>query len=239
MAKCGRCCLHLSMRVVNLILNLCGIGMIIYSLWLQKKWDEAVLELPSTAALPIPWFIYACLGVGIVVCLTTLAGHMVANCVSNSVLCIYMISILSLLLLQGLVIITIFFKMDWASKITQFVDDHHMKLRAFLTFHLKMCRLIVLMAAFAQLNVVVLAVILWAVDSMGHSHISETPGVRHSFLDVSNSTIRLYLLETYRKMQNDEASEDIDQVDLNGSQSFISWLKGSLSFKFFQRPPSS
>lgn len=33
-------------------------------------------------------FIYTCLGIGIVLCLSTLSGHMVANCISNSTLAV-------------------------------------------------------------------------------------------------------------------------------------------------------
>uniref|UniRef100_A0A7N0TLP8 Tetraspanin-19-like n=1 Tax=Kalanchoe fedtschenkoi TaxID=63787 RepID=A0A7N0TLP8_KALFE len=245
MAKCARCCLYQSMRAVNLILNLCGIGMIIYSLWLEKKWNQGVKELISTSGLPRPWFIYTCLGVGIVVCLTTLAGHMVANCVTNSVLCIYLVAILSLLLIQGMVIVSIFFKMDLASEITEAIDDSHMKLRSFLIFHLIMCRWIVTMVTVVQLNVVILAVILWAVgfDSRGHGHSTEQPDFRHSFLDVSSSTIRLYLLESFRKHQHsDESNENVDQAEMmSSSQSFhfTSWLKDFFSFNFSHRPSST
>jgi hypothetical protein len=60
MVRCTRCFLHRSMRVVNLIVNICGIGMIIYSLWLLKKWQDGIAQLPAPlSSLPRPWyFIY-------------------------------------------------------------------------------------------------------------------------------------------------------------------------------------
>jgi hypothetical protein len=117
MVSCTRCCLQSSMRVVNLFLSLCGIGMIIYTLWLLKKWQDGVALLSTVSSLPRPWsislyfpliffffflyfcislrffllffrFIYTCLAVGIAVSLSTLSGHMVANCISNYTLCI-------------------------------------------------------------------------------------------------------------------------------------------------------
>ena len=55
MARCRRCCLHNSIRAVNLIVNICGVGMIIYSLWLLKKWQDGVADLPYVSYLPRPW----------------------------------------------------------------------------------------------------------------------------------------------------------------------------------------
>lgn len=152
MVNCTRCFLHRSMRVVNLIVNICGIGMIIYSLWLLKKWQDGVAELLPVSSVPRPWyfffffsgfhliipwfvfsfllyfpsyrnvsgsyfvsscsckfaflydfcciyisqrklfffirFIYTCLAVGMAISLSSLSGHMVANCISNYTLCI-------------------------------------------------------------------------------------------------------------------------------------------------------
>ncbi|TXG62035.1 hypothetical protein EZV62_013398 [Acer yangbiense] len=55
MTRCARCCLHKSMRIVNLVTNLFGVAIIIYSLWLQKKWNQGVAELSTTSYLPTPW----------------------------------------------------------------------------------------------------------------------------------------------------------------------------------------
>ncbi|XP_062097416.1 tetraspanin-19-like isoform X5 [Humulus lupulus] len=114
MIRWGRCCLHHSMRVANLFVNLCGVAMIIYSLWLLKKWKLGVSHLPIVLYIPKPCrFIYACLGVGIAICLSTLFGHIVTNSTNNYILCIYIFSICSLLFLQFGVVISVFFKIDW------------------------------------------------------------------------------------------------------------------------------
>lgn len=39
-----------------MVATLLGVGMIIYSLWLLKKWLEAVAELGSVSLLPRPWY---------------------------------------------------------------------------------------------------------------------------------------------------------------------------------------
>uniref|UniRef100_A0A6N2NIL1 Uncharacterized protein n=1 Tax=Salix viminalis TaxID=40686 RepID=A0A6N2NIL1_SALVM len=114
MARCARCCLHNSIRIVNLVMLLCGTGMIIYSLWLQKKWDECIAEFPLSPSDPLkPWFIYTLLGVGIIVCLSTISGYIITNCISNSTLCFYIVAICCLLFLEVAVIVAIFFKIDW------------------------------------------------------------------------------------------------------------------------------
>uniref|UniRef100_A0A5B6YY56 Tetraspanin-19-like n=1 Tax=Davidia involucrata TaxID=16924 RepID=A0A5B6YY56_DAVIN len=184
MIRCSRSCLYNSMRIVNLILNLFGVAMIIYSLWLLKKWMQGVFYLPySSSTIPTPWFIYTCLGIGIVVCLSTIYGHMVANCISNYILAIYIVSICSLLLIQGGVIVTIFYRIDWESQITKYIDEHHRSFKNFVLFHLIMCRLIAILVLVAQVNAVVLAAVLWFVGEPGiHSRISGPPDFTQSFL---------------------------------------------------------
>lgn len=58
MERCTRCCLHNSIRAVNLVVNICGAGMIIYSLWLLKMWQDGVSELPTVSSLSRPWYFF-------------------------------------------------------------------------------------------------------------------------------------------------------------------------------------
>ncbi|MFQ6671430.1 hypothetical protein Gotur_035981, partial [Gossypium turneri] len=54
MTRCSRCCLHYTMKIVNLIMNFLGIAIIVYSLWLQKKWNTGVAQLASFPSIPNP-----------------------------------------------------------------------------------------------------------------------------------------------------------------------------------------
>ncbi|GMY17618.1 tetraspanin-19-like isoform X1 [Fagus crenata] len=184
MVSCTRCCLQNSIRAVNLIINILGAGMIIYSLWLLKKWQDGVADLPSVSYIPRPWFIYTCLGVGIAVCLSTLSGYMVTNCISNYTLCLYIVSICSLLSLEVAVIVTIFFKIDWGQQLAKYIDGNHLKFKAFVIFHVKMCRLILIIILVPQLNVIVLAIILWAKGTEPRTHVGylDIADFNHSFL---------------------------------------------------------
>ncbi|KAK4853127.1 hypothetical protein QYF36_004152 [Acer negundo] len=189
MTRCARCCLHKSIRIVNLVTNLFGVAIIIYSLWLQKKWSQGVAELSTTAYLPIPWFIYTCLGVGITVCLSTLFGHIIANCISNSALCIYIVTICSLVLLEVAAVVAIFFRMNWLSLITKYIDSHHSKFKSFVVFHLKMCQLIMIIVLVPQINVIALALILWGIGTQAQPRAdsnSDLSSIIQSFLESPN-----------------------------------------------------
>ncbi|KAM1573503.1 hypothetical protein FF2_042877 [Malus domestica] len=212
MVGSARLCLHNSMRAVNLFVNVCGVGVIIYSLWLIKKWQVGVSELPPVAHVPKPWFIYACLGMGIAVCLSTLCGHMVANSISSFILFIYIISIFCLLGIEVGVIVNIFYRMDWEVQFAKYIDEHHTLFKNFLTFHLNMCRLIVVLILIPQIKAIVLAIILWAIGSEPRAdqcNYSDVTNFTYSFLaaptqsllDISRHGFRNYEVSS-REFEN-------------------------------------
>nr|XP_010920394.1 tetraspanin-19 [Elaeis guineensis] len=183
MVYCPRCWLHHGIRVVNLVVNFFGMGMIVYSLWLLKLWWEGFVEVGvSSSSLPRPWFIYAFLGLGIIFCFNALIGHIVSNCINTIALSIYILFICSILLLQIVVTAVIFFKIDWQSAISKYVDGNIFK--NILTFHLNACRLISITTILAQVNVLVLAIVLWALGPQPRNHCGSlaTPNLRYSFL---------------------------------------------------------
>ncbi|KAJ9183486.1 hypothetical protein P3X46_007331 [Hevea brasiliensis] len=112
MVRCPRCSLHNSIKLLNLIMVFFAIGIIIYSLWLDKKWHQFFSELHPASPPPKPWFIYTCSGVGIAVCLSTLCGYMAVNSISNYTICSYIFIGCCLLFLEVAVIVIVFFKMD-------------------------------------------------------------------------------------------------------------------------------
>ncbi|KAK9273374.1 hypothetical protein L1049_018184 [Liquidambar formosana] len=230
MTYCSRCCLQKAIRIFNLIVNLCGVGIIIYSLWLEKKWYAGVSELPSHSSLPQPWFISTCLGVGIAVCFSTLIGHMVANCITGSNLCIYIFSVCSLILLQVGVIVTILFRIDWASEISQYIDENHEEFESFVRFHLLMCRLITVMVVVLQVNVMGLAVILWCIgtDPRRHNHSLDPPDFAQSFLVASNMPLPDSMTEAAGIK-----CDDLDEV--NPQESFLSYVKSVFRMQLLRR----
>lgn len=214
-------------------MNLLGIAMIIYCLWLQKRWDEGVNELPTIADLPRPWFIYACLGVGIAICLSTLFGYIVANTISSSTLGVYIISISSFLLLQVAVIVTIFFGYNWNKEIAEYIDEKHENFKIFIVFHLKMCRLIALMILVPQVSVVALAIVILAVGSerMTWMRASDIPDFTRSFLVGTGSGI----LDSSRQIC--ATCESLRLRVGNPQRSFMSYIKSLFTFQFISRTP--
>ncbi|XP_077219564.1 tetraspanin-19-like [Tasmannia lanceolata] len=187
MIRCTRCCLNQSLRIVNIVVNFCGAVIIIYSLWLLKKWGEAVAELGSSSAPPKPWFVYTCLVVGIVMCLSMLFGHTVANGANGinvNALSMYILAICFILLLQVGLVVVILFKMNWEATISEYSDGKHNRFKNFLILHLLICRLIGISALFAQANTLMLAIAVRAMGPEPTSHDS-APSVselRYSFL---------------------------------------------------------
>ncbi|KAJ0090440.1 hypothetical protein Patl1_12890 [Pistacia atlantica] len=184
MAICAQCCLHTSIKIVNIITNLFAVGMIVYALWLQKKWTEGIAELPSTAYIPRPWFIYSCLAVGMVVCLSTICGYMVATCISSSIHYKYIVIISFLVFIEAVVVIAIFFRIDWESLIAEYISDDYKKFTSFVVFHLKMCQLIIVMILVSQINVIALGMLLWVIgaEPRTNGNNPEMRAVMQSFL---------------------------------------------------------
>ncbi|XP_022730279.1 tetraspanin-19-like [Durio zibethinus] len=230
MTRCGRCCLHYTMKIVNLIMNFLGIAIIVYSLWLQKRWNDGAAELPSYSSLPKPWFIYTCLGVGIAVCLSTLFSYMVSNCIGNSILCIYIFSVCSLLSLEVAVIVTIFFKHDWISLISKYIDESNEDFKSFFIFHEKMCQLIALLILVPQVSVIALAIILWTIgiERITQNGHSEIPDFTRSFLVGTGSGI----------LNNTRLICGRCEVLRTGNQrqSLLSYIKRVFRMQFQRRP---
>eukprot|EP00257_Ricinus_communis_P025267 XP_025012681.1 tetraspanin-19-like [Ricinus communis] len=232
MVRCVRCCLHNSIKLVNMIILVFGIGIIIYSLWLERQWHHRISKLPvSPSPNPKPWFIFICLAIGIAVSLSTLYGYVVANYVGPYTLYIFIIC--CLLLLEAGVIIIIFFKMNWISELIACVDELHKEFAKFVVFHVKLTRTIVLLIWAAQINAVALAVVFWAIGIEPRTHCNE----RHrspftqSFL-VPDSP------EPDSSTQAFRGRGDVSEED-NSRGSLFSYIDGIMRARFQRRNDTS
>ncbi|XP_068652948.1 tetraspanin-19-like [Aristolochia californica] len=184
MVTCTRCCLSILTKSVNVVLTCCGIVMILYSLWLLKRWKAGVADLEAIAMLSKPWFIYTFLGVGIILCLSSLFGQMVSKHNSHTALSIYIVAICSTVILQGVLIVVIFFKTNWKAMLPDYIFAGDTNFKNFLSFHVKICRLIGVTMLLAQVNVVVLTIVVWVVGPVPEKY-SSNPNLSdlgHSFL---------------------------------------------------------
>ncbi|XP_004291199.1 PREDICTED: tetraspanin-19-like isoform X1 [Fragaria vesca subsp. vesca] len=236
MVNCARCCLHNSMRALNFFVNIFAVGVIIYTLWLLKKWQDGVTELPPVPMVLKPWFIYACLGAGIAVCFSTLFSYLVAHCITDStLLLIYIVSIFSLLCIEVAGVVAIFYKMNWAEKLAEYIKDT--KFKNFMIFHLYMCRLIAILILVPQIKCTVLAIILWAIGTEPLTHCNYSDHVTefryYSFLVIPSPASLLNM--SRNGFRNYEALPRSDQYEYPPRLSFFSRINRFFRMRFHRR----
>ncbi|XP_037496478.1 tetraspanin-19 isoform X2 [Jatropha curcas] len=166
MVRCVRCCLNKSMKIVNLIMLFFGIVLLIYSLWMTKEWHIYLTHLLPNSSPPRPWFIYASLGVGIAVCLSTLCSYMTVIYIGSYTLCSYIFILCCPLFLEVAAVVIIFFKMDISAQIAESIDkEHSEEFERFVSLHLKISRVIILLILVLQIKAVALAVMFWGIGT--------------------------------------------------------------------------
>ncbi|KAG5244275.1 hypothetical protein OIU76_008877 [Salix suchowensis] len=233
MTRCARCCLRNSIRVVNLIMLVLGAGIIVYSLWLEKKWDHGIAKFPHRSSPLTPWFIFVFLGEGIVVCLSTVGGHIIAHCISSSTLFLYIVAVCFLLFLEATLLVAIFFKMDWGKKISAYTGEENTCFEMVILINVKISRAITILILVAQSSVVILAAILLAAGGEPRTH----------FLEVDTSIfIQSFLVPTespgFAEISGQACRRCGTSLSLGGGtarRSFLSRIK-SLLGRRFQRP---
>ncbi|KAK9148757.1 hypothetical protein Scep_007514 [Stephania cephalantha] len=197
MVKCIKCFLRSSIRAINLVVILFGLAMIIYSLWLLKRWFTGFKDISSTSTFPTPWFIYVCLGVGIVVCLSMLSGHVVANKISFRTLLTYIVAVCFILLIQAGLIVWIFINMNWEAKIAEYISMDDEDFKNFLDFQISLCRYFTFFVVFAEISALLPAIVLLKVGPEPRSRCScsssdnepDDQRLKQSFLVRSSSTL--------------------------------------------------
>uniref|UniRef100_A0A1J3CJ54 Tetraspanin-19 n=1 Tax=Noccaea caerulescens TaxID=107243 RepID=A0A1J3CJ54_NOCCA len=171
MVRMVRSCLQSILKLVNSVLGMVGIAMILYAVWLIRQWQEQTGYLPfadSDSDHPVPWFIYAFLGLGAFLCVVTCAGHMAAETVNGCCLYLYMGFIVLLIMVEGGVVADIFLNRDWKE---DFPEDpsgafHHFS--KFIESNFKICRWIGLSIVCVQGVSVLLAMLLKALGPHRH-----------------------------------------------------------------------
>uniref|UniRef100_A0A6N2LAE1 Uncharacterized protein n=1 Tax=Salix viminalis TaxID=40686 RepID=A0A6N2LAE1_SALVM len=248
MTKCARCCLRNSIRVVNLMMLVLGAGIIVYSLWLEKKWDHGIAKFPHRSSPLTPWFIFVFLGVGIVVCLSTVGGHIIAHCISSSTLFLvsfllifnitrknkraseYIVAVCCLLFLEATMLVAIFFKMDWGKKISAYTGEENTYFEMVILINVKISRAITILILVAQSSVVILAAILLAAGAEPRTH----------FLEVDTSIfIQSFLVPTespgFAEISGQACRRCGTSLSLGGGtarRSFLSRIKSLLGRRF-------
>ncbi|XP_013652659.2 tetraspanin-19 isoform X3 [Brassica napus] len=111
MGRMVRSCLQSMLKLVNSLLGMVGVAVILYAVWLIRQWQQQTGSLPFSH--PLPWFIYAFLCLGALLCLVTCAGHIAAETINGCCLYFYMGFIVLLIMVEGAVIADTFLNPDW------------------------------------------------------------------------------------------------------------------------------
>lgn len=112
--NCCRSCLALLLKLLNFFQTFVGVSILIYSIWIfnqASKHDLAFsLDLDK---LPAPWFVCALMGIGILLCLVAVTGHIAAETISSCCLCFYSVMITIIILLEAALVGDIIFNNEW------------------------------------------------------------------------------------------------------------------------------
>lgn len=171
MVRMVRSCLQSMMKLVNSLLGMVGVAMILYAVWLVRQWQQQTGSLPFPYPHddhPLPWFIYAFLCLGALLCLVTCAGHIAAETVNSCCLYFYMGFILLLIMIQGGVVADTFLNPDWKQDFPDDPSGAFIRFSKFVESNFKICRWIGLSIFFVQGASVLLAMLLKALGPHPH-----------------------------------------------------------------------
>ncbi|WMV47048.1 hypothetical protein MTR67_040433 [Solanum verrucosum] len=111
------------LKFLNFLQTFIGVSIIIYSAYMLNHWhhhhndvhdaqflnfgsidvsNSVVSALPelNKNSLPAPWFIYAFMGIGVILCCITCIGHVGAEAVNGCCLCFYSLLMMTFVLLE-------------------------------------------------------------------------------------------------------------------------------------------
>ncbi|XP_042061063.1 tetraspanin-19-like [Salvia splendens] len=158
MGRMARCCVQSLLKLVNSFLGMVGIAMIIYSLWMFRVW----LRTDESNDVPVPWFIYAILGLGASLCVITCSGHIAAETANGCCLYIYMAFVFMIFLLEAAVTADVFLNHNWQEDFPADATGNLDKLEDFVKDNFDICKWIGLSVVAVQGLSMFLAMVLKA-----------------------------------------------------------------------------
>ncbi|KAF9589503.1 hypothetical protein IFM89_025050, partial [Coptis chinensis] len=161
-----RTCLQSILKLVNAIIGMVGMALIIYALWLIRVWqrhmDGFSRDSPHS---PIPWFIYASLGLGVSLCMIACSGHVAAETANGHCLSCYMVFIMLLTLLEAAVTADIYLNHDWEEDFPYDPTGKFDDFKHFVSSNFDFCKWVGLSVVAAQGLSVLLSMVLKALGS--------------------------------------------------------------------------
>uniref|UniRef100_A0A0D6QT19 Tetraspanin n=1 Tax=Araucaria cunninghamii TaxID=56994 RepID=A0A0D6QT19_ARACU len=195
-----RSCITCTLKIVNSIITVGGIGMISYSLWMLKKWkaqQHLMLFMQPLSQLPFPWFIYMCLTMGIIICFISFLGHFAVETANGFSLSVYIFLVTLLLMLQGGACSFVLLKKNWEDYIPKDSTGQFNQLKEFIEDNITICKYTGFTALLVQGLTILMAFILQTLGPEPGRHIESNDeyepfrhDVKQSFLvEPSNLSI--------------------------------------------------
>ncbi|KAL9236773.1 hypothetical protein vseg_011405 [Gypsophila vaccaria] len=107
MDRSTRILIRTSLKLANSIMAIAGIAILMYSVWI------VVVCLRDYHRYHFSWFLWACIGIGSILCVTSLIGHAAVRTRNNCLLSLYILLVFLLLLAEILVTADVFLNDDW------------------------------------------------------------------------------------------------------------------------------
>lgn len=178
MDRSAKKCIKASLKLTNSVMAFTGIAILMYSVWMMA------VCLRDYQMYSLPWFLWACIGTGIIFSFIACTGHAGANTRSNFLLSLYILFMFLLILVESLITADIFLNDDWDK---DFPKDHTKRFDDFVDYvdsNSDNFRCLALLIAFSQGLSFLLAMILRA---MAYSHRNnEDEEARLPFLNHQN-----------------------------------------------------
>ncbi|XP_047258748.1 tetraspanin-18 [Capsicum annuum] len=178
------------LKFLNFLLTFVGIIIIIYSAFMLNHWHHRHRlhdpELPNLGSivgsghinnvvsalqemdnilLPVPWFIYAFMGIGVILCCITCIGHVGAEVVNGCCLCFYSLLMMTFVLLEISLVAFIAIDHHWEKDLPMEPTGQLHRLRTFIQQNMDVCKWIGIVVVVIQAFSLFLAIVLRALVS--------------------------------------------------------------------------
>ncbi|ESW16429.1 hypothetical protein PHAVU_007G155900 [Phaseolus vulgaris] len=164
------------LKFLNFLQSFVAISILLYSIWMFNEWEHRLPPPPLPHAfdfylklnfivLPAPWFIYAFLGVGILVLCISFLGCIAAEMINGCCLCFYTLLIAVLLMLEASLVGFIALDSDWEKDIPLDPTGKLDELRIFIEDNIDICTWVGITVLVVQALSLLLALILRATVS--------------------------------------------------------------------------
>ncbi|OIT40658.1 PREDICTED: tetraspanin-20-like [Nicotiana attenuata] len=168
------------LKFLNFLQTFIGVSIIIYSAYMLNHWQHHNNFLPPNPdsefsnfglimlnkhSLTAPWFIYAFMGIGVILCCITCIGHVGAEAVNGCFLCFYSLLMTAFVLVEIGLVVFIALDRQWEKDLPRDPTGELHSLRTFIVQNMDVCKWIGIAVIIIQASSLLLAIVLRALVS--------------------------------------------------------------------------